>query len=180
MEMRMTPLFSAASIQQRVVELARRISDDFADKPLCMMAVLKGAIVFAADLMRELTIPVTLDFIGASSYAGTSSSGNVIFTTMPRGPLAGQNILLVEDILDTGCTAVSILERLRQEEPASLAICTLLDKPCRRKVPVNADYIGFTIDDQFVIGYGLDYEERGRELPDIHVLDAQRRDAGDI
>lgn len=174
MELKLTPLFSAASIQQRVIELARRISDDFADRPLCLIAVLKGGVVFAADLMRELTIPVTLDFIRARSYDGANSTGQVKFTTMPTHPLAGQNILVVEDILDTGCTAVSIVERLRQENPASLAMCTLLDKPCRRKMPVNADYVGFTIDDLFVVGYGLDYEERGRELPDIHVLETRK------
>ena len=173
MEPRSRPLITAESIQQRVAELALEISSDFAERPIRLIVVLKGGAIFAADLMRALTVPVSLDFIGARSYVGTTPGGDVQFTFLPSQPMAGRHILLVEDILDTGCTVDKILERLRHENPASIAICTLLNKPARRKVAVSADYVGFTIDDFFVVGYGLDYEERGRELKDIHVLDRE-------
>jgi len=170
MELRAKPLFEAETIRRRVGELAAQVSEDYAGRQVHLLAVLKGGLVFAADLMRALTVPICLDFIGARSYDGTASSGTVTFTYLPAQSLAGRHVLLVEDILDTGRTMEHIVERLRRENPASLRLCTLLDKPSRRVRPVTADYVGFTIDDLFVVGYGLDYEEMGRELPEIRVL----------
>lgn len=170
MELRTKPLFEAQTIGRRVSELAAQISKDYAGQQVCLLAVLKGGLVFAADLMRALTVPIHLDFVGVRSYRGTESSGTVSFTYLPAYPLAGRHVLLVEDILDTGRTMEGIVERLQGERPASVRLCTLLDKPCRRIRPVTADYVGFTIDDLFVVGYGLDYEEMGRELPEIRVL----------
>ena len=168
------PLFSAAQIARRVAELAQRIDADLAahERPddLLLIAVLKGGVVFASDLMRAMATPVSMDFIRARSYEGAESSGEVALTYLPERSVAGRHVLLVEDILDTGRTADIILKRLRAEHPAHLAFCALLDKPSRRQVEVEADYIGFTIDDLFVVGYGLDYNQRGRDWPAIHVL----------
>jgi hypoxanthine phosphoribosyltransferase len=165
------PLLTREQIQHRVTELAEQISSDFAGRRLMVITVLKGGLVFAADLIRGLTIPVYIDFIRARSYQGTESAGNVTFSYLPEESLAGKHVLVVEDILDTGRTAAAILERLRAGQPASLLICTLLDKPARRETPLTADYVGFTIDNHFVIGYGLDYEERGRELSGVYVME---------
>jgi hypoxanthine phosphoribosyltransferase len=164
------PLFHARQIQARVHELGQAINSAYADRDLVVITVLKGSVVFAADLLRTLRRPVELEFIRAKSYAGASSTRVPIFTWDPESSLRGRHLLLVEDILDTGRTAHAILARLQGQQPASLAICTLLDKPSRRQVTVEADFVGFTIDDHFVVGYGMDYEERYRELPDIRVL----------
>ncbi|NIA16184.1 MAG: hypoxanthine phosphoribosyltransferase [Nitrospiraceae bacterium] len=168
------PLFSADQIARRVVELAHEIDADLEAKgrsgDLLLIAVLKGSVVFVADLMRGMATPVSIEFIRARGYEGTESSGNVELTYLPEQSVAGRNVLLVEDILDTGRTADVILQRLRAEGPAHLALCALLDKPSRREVEVEADYVGFTIDDFFVVGYGLDYNQQGRDWPAIHVL----------
>ena len=165
------PLLTSDRIRRRVDELARTISDDFAGRQLVMIVVLKGGLIFAADLMRRLSAPVVVDFIRARSYRQTNSTGHVEFTCLPELPLAGKHVLLVEDILDTGRTAAAIRERLLEEKPASLALCALLDKPGNRQAAITADYVGFTIDNQFVVGYGLDYEQDGRALPSIHILE---------
>jgi hypoxanthine phosphoribosyltransferase len=173
------PLLTAEQVRRRVNELADRISEDNAGRSLMLIAVLKGGTIFAADLMRRLTIPVSLDFIRARSYQGTQSQGRVDFTFLPEQQVRDRHVLVVEDILDTGVTAAGILRRLEAEQPASLALCTLLDKPSRRTTGVHADYVGFTIGDHFVVGYGLDYEERGRELPDIYILQGDGAFSGD-
>lgn len=164
------PLLTADQIRDRVTELAREISDDYAGRELTLVAVLKGAVFFVSDLARSLTVPTAIGFIRARSYAGTRPGGEVEFTYLPEQPLTDKHVLVVEDILDTGSTARAILERIEGDRPASLALCTLLDKPSRREVEMSADYVGFTIDDHFVVGYGLDYNESYRELPGIHVL----------
>jgi hypoxanthine phosphoribosyltransferase len=165
-----TLLLSASEIQRRVAELAAQISEDYAGKEVLLIPVLAGGLIFAGDLMRSLSIPVSLDFIRAQSYRQTTSTGRVEFVYHPQTEIEGRHVLVVEDILDTGRTAAAIMEYLRERNPKSLVLCTLLDKPARRLAPINAQYVGFTIPDHFVIGYGLDYDQRGRELPDIRIL----------
>jgi hypoxanthine phosphoribosyltransferase len=170
MQLSDVPLLSADVIQERVDELGARISQDYAGMDLVLVAVLKGGVVFATDLMRRITVPMSLAFVRAKSYIGTESSGEVAFSVLPDESLSGKHVLIVEDILDTGRTTSATIERLRQEAPASIALCTLLDKPVRREFEIEAAYVGFQIEDQFVVGYGLDYEERYRELPAVHVM----------
>jgi len=163
------PLLTADAIQARVRQLGVRISEACAGQELVVIVVLKGSIVFAADLIRAMTVPVTLDYIRAKSYVGTEP-GALQFSHLPDTRLEGRHVLLVEDILDTGRTCEGLLAHLATADPASIRICTLLDKPARREVPVEADFVGFRIDDHFVVGYGLDFNERYRELPAVHVL----------
>jgi hypoxanthine phosphoribosyltransferase len=166
-------MISAARISRRVGELGTQISEVYRDidTPLVMVVILKGATVFAADLLRSLSIPAELDFVRAASYgSGTSSSGRVQIAHMVDGPLIGRHVLLVEDIVDSGRTVASITERFRRLKPASLRLAALLDRPARREVPVMIDFCGFVIPDRFVIGYGLDYAGLYRELPGIYSL----------
>ena len=173
MRLREKPLIPAAEIDRRVSELALQISSDYAGREVLLIAVLKGSILFASDLMRRLTVPVRLDFIRARSYRGTESTGRVECAFFPEQDLEGKHVLLVEDILDTGRTASVIIDMIHKAQPASVALCTLLDKPSRRVVAMEAGYIGFTIEDHFVVGYGLDYNEQGREYPSIFTLDQE-------
>ncbi|MFP4502422.1 MAG: hypoxanthine phosphoribosyltransferase [Candidatus Hydrogenedentota bacterium] len=166
-----TPLLTHDVIAQRVGELADTIARDYADKDLLLLLVLKGALVFGSDLMRRLPGRVAVDFVRARSYTGPNSSGQVRLLYTPSAPLADRHVLLVEDILDTGRTASFLQQHLHGYQLGSLRLVTLLDKPSRRENELTADYTGFTIDNQFVVGYGLDYEEAHRELPAIHVLD---------
>ncbi len=168
-----TPIITAMQIERRVAELAGQISRDYAGRELLLIAVLKGSVIFASDLMRRLTVPVTLDFVRARSYRNTESTGSVECTFHPEQSVARKHVLILEDILDTGRTASAIVEHIREGRPDSLALCALFDKPSRRVVPMTADYVGFTLDDRFVVGYGLDYNECGRELPDLYVLDEE-------
>ncbi len=168
--MNVTPLISAETIQRRVAELADALSRRYADREVVLLVVLKGAFVFAADLMRRMTIPVVVDFVRARSYAGMESNGVVALTFTPDTPLEGRDVVIVEDILDTGRTSYAIREWVRAKQPASVALCVLLDKPARRHVEIEADFAGLVIDDRFVVGYGLDYEQQGRQFPDIGVL----------
>lgn len=165
------PLITADAIARRVTELGDAISTDYADRDLVMVVVLKGGLFFAADLARAIRRPMALEYVRARSYDGQRSTGAVEVAVVPERPLAGAHLLVVEDILDTGRTTQTVLDMLADMSPASLALCTLLDKPVRRIVPVSANYVGFTIDDFFVVGYGLDFNERYRELPSIHVLE---------
>jgi len=164
------PLIGADTLQRRVVELAVAIGEVYAGRELLLLVVLKGAVPFAADLMRHLEGDLRVDFVRAKSYQGSHSSGSIQITHMPEEPLAGRHVLVIEDILDTGLTAAAIMACLREQGPASLALCTLLDKPTRRTTEIKADFVGFTIDNQFVVGYGLDYNERFRQLPAVYVL----------
>ena len=167
-------LISAEQIEQKVTELARRISADYQNKDILVIGVLKGAWVFMADLVRKLTIPVKCDFVMLSSYgARTVSSGEVKMLLDVRTDPAGKDVLIVEDIVDTGLSMPVLIEHLSKRGPASIRLCALLDKPARRKVPVTIDYLGFTIPDKFVVGYGIDWAERYRELPFIGYIEQQ-------
>ncbi len=171
MRLSVQPLIAAPRIQRRVAELGAQIRADYQGRDLVLVVLLKGAVIFASDLMRRLDNNVCVDFLRAASYAGTESTGEVTVRTIPETPLSGRHVLLVEDILDTGRTLAAALQWARSQQPASLAVVTLLDKPSRREVEAKADYTGFTIDDHFVVGYGLDYEQRYRQLDSIHVLE---------
>jgi hypoxanthine phosphoribosyltransferase len=167
------PMISATRIARRVRQLGKQISETYADieTPLVMVVILKGATVFAADLLRSLSIPAELEFVRASSYhGGTTSTGRLQLAHMVDGPLVGRHVLLVEDIVDSGLTVNVITKRIRRMGPASLRIAALLDRPARRVVDVKIDFCGFVIPDRFVIGYGLDYAGLYRELPHIYSL----------
>lgn len=164
-------LFPKETIARRVGELAVEISRDYRGKDLLIVGVLKGAFIFMADLIRALTIPCHIDFVRLASYgAGSTSSGEIRITKDLETPIAGRDVLIVEDIVDTGLTLSRLLEEFRGRKPASLRVCAFLDKYERRQVPFAADYVGFTLPDGFVVGYGLDYNERFRFLPDVCVL----------
>ena len=164
-------LFTEAQLKARVQELARQIERDYAGKEIMLISVLRGSFIFMADLCRAIDLPCTLDFMAVSSYGkGTSSSGQVQITKDLSEDISGRHIIVVEDILDSGNTLSYLLKILEHRHPASIRLCTLLDKPERRVVPVQADYVGFTIPDEFVVGYGLDYAEKYRNLPYIGVL----------
>jgi hypoxanthine phosphoribosyltransferase len=164
-------LFPKDAIQKRVGELAARISEDYAGRELIIIGVLKGAFIFMADLIREISIPCRVDFARLASYgAGSESSGKVVMTKDIETFIKDKDILIVEDILDTGLTLQYFVEWLQERNPRSLKICVFLDKRKRRKVSFEADYVGFTIDDGFVVGYGLDFNEKYRFTPDIYVI----------
>jgi len=165
-------LLSEEAIQAKVSELGARISADFEGRELTLVSVLKGSLPFMADLMRTITIPVQIDLMEVSSYGGTAteSSGLVRILKDLSSSIDGRDVLIVEDIIDTGLTLNYLVRYLRGKNPASLRICTLLDKPARRLVDIAIDYRGFEIPDQFVIGYGLDYGERYRNLRFVGVL----------
>ena len=164
-------LFSQQQLEQRVDEIARQINRDYADKEILLVSVLRGSFIFMADLARKITRPCRIDFMSVSSYGkGTSSSGQVQITKDLSEDISGMHVIVVEDILDSGNTLSYLLRLLEQRHPASIRLCTLLDKPDRRKVEVTVHYSGFTIPDAFVVGYGLDYAERYRNLPYIGIL----------
>ena len=164
-------LLTEEELKERIDELGAMISRDYAGKNLLMVSVLKGSVAFMADLMRAIDIPVAIDFMATSSYgAGTKTSGVVKIVKDLDLNLAEYDVLLVEDILDSGRTLSYLLELLESRQPKSVKICTLLDKPERREVDVPVAYTGFTVPDEFVIGYGLDFDEKYRNLPYIGVL----------
>ena len=164
-------LLDAETIARRVRELAAQISVDYRGRPLRLVGILKGAWVFLADLVRQLTFEVTVDFISIESYGNNSTaSGAVKITKDLDRSIEGLDVLVVEDILDTGHTFEYLRGVLQAHKPRSLRVVTLLDKPSRRVRPVQADYVGFTIPDVFVVGYGLDYAQQYRNLPDIRIL----------
>jgi len=167
------PMISADRIARRVHRLGRQVSEVYADidTPLVLVVILKGATVFAADLLRSLDIPAELEFVRASSYpTGTSSSGRLKLAHMVEGPLVGRHVLLVEDIIDSGVTVNAVRKRIQRLGAASVRLAALLDRPARRQVEVEIDFTGFVIPDRFVIGYGLDYAGLYRELPHIYAL----------
>lgn len=164
-------LLSEEQIQTRVGELAAQISNDYQGKEILLVGVLKGAFVFCADLLRRLTVPVQVDFMAVSSYgASTESSGVLRILKDLDASVTGRHVLLVEDIVDTGLTLRYLREYLERQDPASLKICTLLDKPARRQTPVQVEYVGFEIPDAFIVGYGIDYAQRYRSLPYIGII----------
>ena len=164
-------LLSEEQIKITVQELAEKINKDYEGKKLLIVIILKGSFVFAADLIRKINLPLELDFMVVSSYgAGTESSGIVKIIKDLNESVKGKNVLVIEDILDSGITLSNLLEVLKVRQPESLEICTLLNKPERRKAKVNAKYIGCDIPDEYIVGYGLDFDEQYRNLPYIGVL----------
>ncbi len=164
-------LFTQEQVSARIREMAAEITRDYQGKSPLVVGVLRGCFVFMADLVRGLELPLTLDFMSASSYgAGTTSSGLVKIRLDLHDDIAGRDVLLVEDILDTGNTLSKLVQELKNRGPASLKLCVLLDKPERRTKPIEADYVGFTIPDAFVVGCGLDYDQKYRQLPYIGIL----------
>lgn len=164
-------LLSEEELKAKVAELGAKITEDYRGKDLLIVTVLKGAVVFLADLMRTIDIPAEIDFMVVSSYgSGTKTSGVVKIVKDLDVPLKDRHILIVEDILDSGLTLDYIKGILQDRGPASIKIATLLDKPARRKADLKADYIGYEVPDEFVIGYGLDYDEKYRNLPYIGIL----------
>jgi hypoxanthine phosphoribosyltransferase len=171
-------LISAEEIERRVKELAEEISRDYQGKEPLLVCVLKGGVIFLADLVRHLTVPVNMDFMAVSSYGqSTITSGQVRIIKDLDTSTEGRHVLLVEDIIDTGLTLSYLCDILLARDPASLKVCTLLDKAARRRVKVPLDYVGFEVPNVFVVGYGLDYRERYRELPYIARLEAEPEDA---
>jgi len=173
-------LITPQQLAKRVRQLSESITKDFAGRELVVVALLNGTVLFLADLIRHLSVPLRLDFIGVSSYGAGTVPGELIFTKELRLDVQGRDVLLVDDILDTGRTIARVRSMLEKLRPRRLRTCVLLDKPARRVETIDADYIGFTIPDLFVVGYGLDYAESFRNLPFVGVLKAERytTDAG--
>ncbi|MES2459948.1 MAG: hypoxanthine phosphoribosyltransferase [Armatimonadota bacterium] len=163
-------LFSSEQIQKRVQELGEQIARDYGGREPHLITIVKGSIPFISDLMRAMDTSLSLDLLGVSSYAGTLSSGEVRLTKDLDHSIEGRHVLVVEDIIDTGLTLSYVLRNLRQRAPASLKVVTFLDKPEGRGTQIEADYVGFTIPDEFVIGYGLDWNQRYRNLPYVGIL----------
>ena len=163
-------LFSPEQIQERITALGAQIGQDYEGKEPHLLTILKGSIPFIADLMRAIPIPMTMDVLGVSSYAGTQSSGEVRLTKDLDDAIEGRHVIVVEDIIDTGLTLSYVLRNLRQRMPASVKVVTFLDKPSGRGTNIDADYVGFTIPDGFVVGYGLDWNQRYRNLPYVGIL----------
>lgn len=164
-------LLTEEQIQNRIRELGEELTREYADKNPVIVGVLKGVVVFYADMIRQIRVPCQIDFMWLSSYSGTNSAGMTVRQDL-TADITGRHVLILEDIFDTGNSLSYTVEHLKQKNPASLKICTLLDKPERRKpgVTLRADYVGFTIPNEFVVGYGLDYNERYRNLPFIGIL----------
>jgi len=174
MAQRIVTMISADEIKQRVTELGQQIAKEYEGKHLVLVCVLKGSFVFTADLARAIDLPMRIEFLGVRSYGeGTSSSGVVQITQDLSRPIEGEDILLVEDIVDTGLTIAHLIDLFRTRKPNSMKVCALLHKPARTRIQVPIDYLGFTIEDKFVVGYGLDWAEKYRNLPSISVVEAE-------
>lgn len=163
-------LIEPQRLASRVRELGAQLTRDYRGKELTIVSILKGAVFFASDLVRAIDLPLTMEFLGVSSYLGTETTGEVRITSDMTKPMAGKDLLIVEDIIDTGLTMKFIIENLQARHPASVKVCALLEKPARARTPIQIDYRGFAIDDVFVVGYGLDHSERFRNLPFIGTL----------
>jgi hypoxanthine phosphoribosyltransferase len=164
-------LYSRESIAAEVERLGAEISRDFADQEVMLIGVLKGSFIFIADLIRAIKIPTVVDFVRLASYGSeTSTSGIIEFRKGLEMPIRGRHVIIIEDIVDSGYTLETLYHKLLLQEPQSLKICTLIDKRRRREVEIEADYVGITMDDGFIIGYGLDHDERYRNLPDIYLV----------
>lgn len=165
-------LFSRERIATEIKRIGQEISRDFAGEEVMLVGVLKGSFLFIADLIREIEIPSIVDFVRLASYGSeTQSSGIIEFRKELEMPIKGRNVIIVEDIVDSGYTLECLYNKLLLQEPRSLKICTLIDKTARREVEVHADYVGITMDDGFIIGYGLDHDEKYRNLPDIYLVE---------
>lgn len=164
-------LISKEQLQERVSELAKQINEDYKGKSIVMVGILRGAVLFYGDLAKEIKVPVSMDFMAVSSYgSGTRSSGVVRIIHDLEENIEGRDVLIVEDIVDSGLTLHYLVENLKSRKPNSVKLCCLLDKPTQRVKPVKADYVGFSVPDEFVVGYGLDFNELYRNLPYIGVL----------
>ena len=164
-------LYTEEELRSRVGELGSQITADYAGREPLLISVLRGSYIFMADLTRAINLDVTVDFMAVSSYgAGTASSGQVEIKKDLSDSIEGKDLIIVEDILDSGNTLYYLLDVLRARKPASIRLCTLMDKPDRRTKPIKADYVGFTIPDAFIVGYGLDYAEKYRNLPYVGIL----------
>jgi hypoxanthine phosphoribosyltransferase len=171
MKEELSVMIDSRTIAAKVKEMARQISSDYSDSEVVALGILKGAWVFMADLVRQLTIPVVCDFVGISSYGNSTRSSGIVRITQDLSlNIQGKDVLIIEDIIDTGRTTNYLLRNLKTRRPASLKICTLLDKAERREVEVPLEYVGFTIPDRFVVGYGLDYADRYRQVPYVAEL----------
>lgn len=165
-------LISRDELAKAVARLASEIKRDYQGKQPLFIGVLKGSFMFTADLIRQLDLPLELDFIRLSSYgAARESSGKVKVVQGLKTPIKGRDVLVIEDIVDTGITTSFLLDYLRKKKPASLKLCALTDKPSRHRVPVSIDYLGFTVPDKFIVGYGIDFDEKFRCLPHIYTLE---------
>ena len=165
-------LLTEEDIQNRIKELGQVLTEDYADKNPVVIGVMKGVVLFFADMVRQIKVPCQMDFMCISSYVGTNSTGNMVVRSDITTDIEGRHVLILEDIYDTGNSLTFVREQLLKKNPASLKICTLLDKPSRRKpgITLKADYVGFEVPNEFVVGYGLDYNEYYRNLPYIGVL----------
>jgi len=171
-KMRRKILFPRDVIERRVQEIAAQLSADYAGREIIVIGILKGAFIFMADLIRAMNIPCKVDFVRVASYgAGSESSGKVVLTKDIETSIKDKDILVVEDIIDTGLTLTYLVNWLRERNPKSLKVCAFLDKRKRRKVHFEADYACFTIDDGFVVGYGLDFNEQARFLPEVYIME---------
>ena len=170
-------LISEDRIARRVKSLAKEITRDFDGRDMVVVALLSGTVMFLADLIRHISLPLRLDFIGVTSYGEGTQSGALVFTKELRLDVRGRDVLLVDDILDTGKTLANVLAKLRKLRPRQIKICVLLEKKARRTESVRADYVGFQIPNKFAVGYGLDFAERYRNLPFIGVLHPEKCDA---
>ena len=169
---RMKILYSREEIDRVVRRMAETISRDYEGKDLVVVCVLKGAFMFMADLVRHLKVPCVIDFMRLASYgSGTATSGKVLVTKDLETPIAGKDVLIVEDIVDTGITLDFLVQKLKEQNPGSLRVCALVDKKHRRRIEFNADYVGFDLDEGFILGYGIDFDEKARYLPDIYVME---------
>ena len=165
-------MFSQEEIEAKVIELAKQIEKDYKGQDLLLVGILKGASVFVADLMRKIDLNVNIDLMSVSSYgSGTVSSGTVKILKDLDVDIKDKNVLIVEDIIDSGITLRNLYDTLMTREPRSLKLCTLLNKPARKKVDVDVDYVGFVIEDKFIVGYGIDYDEKYRNLPYIAIVE---------
>lgn len=172
MSERIRELISAEDVAAKIARMGEQISKDYAGESVYLLCILKGGVFFTTELAKHITVPVNIDFMSVSSYGGeTTSSGIVRIVKDLDTPIEGKNVLIAEDIIDTGRTLAYLMEHLKQRKPKSLKLCTLLDKPDRRVSDVKVDYTGFEIPDEFVVGYGLDYDQRYRNLPYVGVIE---------
>ena len=171
-KMKIKPLISNRKIKKKIKKIAKQISRDYAGKELLIVFILKGSVFYACELAKQITVPVEIDFMKVSSYgSGTKSKGSIDIEQDLSEGIENKHVLIVEDIIDTGITLSTLVPILKERRPASIAITTLLDKPSRRKAEVDVDYVGFIIDDYFVVGYGLDYDQRFRNLDYVGVVE---------
>ncbi len=167
---RVSVMISEEEVENRIREMAEQITKDYAGEELKLICILKGSVFFTTELAKRIDLPVKLDFMSVSSYEGTQSTGRIKIVKDLDDSIAGDNVLIIEDIVDSGRTLSYLLDLLMNRNPKSLRLCTLLDKPDRRVIDVDVDYTGFRIPDEFVVGYGLDYDQRYRALPYIGIM----------